>query len=215
MIVEGLATGERSFTLERGFFFALGASFLAAASTRLKLRMSGSPCAIGQPCCGMTASALLTSSTTSPSTIPRRSLSKRQIFIFRSQRRVVDLAAERGEPPAGGLRVEAEADVAGERMRVAENPLQRIGLVEAVGAGHRVQRVHRLGAQADRVGEVALEAQLGLRVGHELASRDALRLEAVLAENEARGVDLRSRRADAQLHRLEVAHLRAGVVGAA
>src|SRR5437879_10068735 len=124
MIFEGLATGERSFTLERGFFFARGASFFAAASTRLKFMIRGSPCAIGQLCCGMTASALLTSRTSSPCTMPRRFLSKRQIFIF-SQRRVVDLAAERGEPPAGGLRVEAEADMARDRKSTRLNSSHR------------------------------------------------------------------------------------------
>src|SRR5713101_760987 len=108
MIFDGLATGERSLTLESGFLFALGASFFAAASTFLKLRMKGSPWASGQRCSGIASSALLTSSTSSPCTIPRRFLSKRQIFI--SQRRVVDLAAERDEAPARGLRVEAEAD---------------------------------------------------------------------------------------------------------
>src|SRR6266702_5276217 len=175
MIFEGFGTGESSFTLERGFFFALGASFFAAASTRLKFRIRGSPCAIGQLCPGMPSSALLTSRTSSPCTMPRRLLSKRQIFIFRSQRRVVDLAAERDEPPAGGLRVEAEADVAGERMRVAEDALERSGLVEAVRARHGVQRIHRLGGEADRVGEIALEAELRLDVGDLPAVGDFLR----------------------------------------
>src|SRR5712691_3272345 len=214
MIFEGFGTGESSFTLERGFFFALGASFFAAASTRLKFMIRGSPCAIGQPCCGMAASALLTSRTSSPCTIPRRLLSKRQIFIF-SQRRIVDLAAEREEAPAGGLRVEAEADVAGERMRVAEDALEGSGLVDAVRARHGVQRVYRLGAEVDRVGEIALEAELRLDVGDLLPVGDFLRLEAVVAQDKARRVDFHPRRADAQLHRLEVAHLRSGVVGAA
>src|SRR3989441_7000653 len=215
MIFEGFGTGESSFTLERGFFFAFGASFFAAASTRLKFMISRSPCAIGQPCRGMAASALLTSRTSSPCTIPRRLLSKRQIFIFRSQRRVVDLAAEREEAPAGGLRVEAEADVAGERMRVAEDALERCGLVEAVRAGHGVERIDGFRADSHRVGEVALEAELRLDVGDEVAVCDSLRFEAILAQDEARGVDFRARRADAQLHRLEVAHLRSGVIGAA
>src|SRR5437667_3254262 len=163
MICEGLATGERSVTLERGFFFARGASFFAAASTRLKFMIRGSPCAIGQLCCGMTASALLTSRTSSPCTMPRRFLSKRQIFIF-SQRRVVDLAAERGEPPAGGLRVEAEADMARKGVCVAENPLQRVGLVDAVLPCHGVEGIHRLGGEAGRVVDVSVDAPLGLRV---------------------------------------------------
>src|SRR2546426_7146441 len=130
-----------------------------------------------------------------------------------SKRRVVDLAAEREEAPAGGLRVEAEADVAGERMRVAENALERSGLVEAVRAGHGVERIDGFRAESHGVGEVALEAELGLDVGDEVAVCDSLRFEAILAEDEARGVDFRARRADAQLHRLEVAHLRSGVIG--
>src|SRR5882762_3732574 len=85
MIFEGFGTGESSFTLERGFFFAFGAAFFAAASTRLKFVIRGSPCAIGQPCCGMAASALLTSRTSSPFTIPRRLLSKRQSFTVKSR----------------------------------------------------------------------------------------------------------------------------------
>src|SRR6266853_1365826 len=132
-----------------------------------------------------------------------------------SERRVVDFAAERGEAPARGLRVEAEADMAGERVRVAEDSRKRSGLVDAVRARHGVQHVHGLGGEADRVGEIALEAQLRLRIRDYPAVRDFLRLEAVVAQDQARRVDLRSGRADAQLHRLEVAHLRAGVVGAA
>src|SRR2546422_6066052 len=132
-----------------------------------------------------------------------------------SKRRVVDLAAEREEAPAGGLRVEAEADVAGERMRVAEDALERSGLVEAVRAGHGVERIDGFRAESHGVGEVALEAELGLDVGDEVAVCDSLRFEAILAEDEARSVDFRARRADAQLHRLEVAHLRSGVIGAA
>src|SRR3989441_681323 len=214
MIFPGLETGERSFTFASLFRFAFGASFFAAASTRLKLRMSGSPCASGQLCSGIASSALVTSSTSSPCTMPRRFLSKRQIFIF-SQRRVVDLAAERDEAPAGSLRVEAEADVAGERMRVAEDALQGSGLVEAVRAGHGVQRIDGFRADSHGVGEVALEAELRLDVGDEVAVCDSLRFEAILAQDKARGVDFRARRADAQLHRLEVAHLRSGVIGAA
>src|SRR6266545_7201598 len=132
MIFEGFATGDRSLTFARGFFFALGASFLAAASTRLRFAISGSPCAIGQRCSGITESPLVTSSTSPPSTMPRRLLSKRQSFTFFSERRVVRFAAQRGEAPGGGLRVEAEADVAGERVRVPEDALQGIGLVDAV-----------------------------------------------------------------------------------
>src|SRR5436190_3583832 len=209
MIFDGLATGERSLTFESCFFFALGASFFAAASTRLKLRMRGSPCASGQRCCGIASSALLTSSTASPCTIPRRSLSKRQSFMLFLESRVVDFAAEGSEPPARGLRVEAEADMARKGVCVAEDALQRVGLVDAVGAGHRVQRVYRLGGEAHRVGEIALEAELRGDVGDLPAAGDLLRLEAVGAQDQARGVDLRPRRADAQLHRLEVAHLRA------
>src|SRR6266853_778113 len=84
---------------------------------------------------------------------------------FLSERRVVDFAAERGEAPARGVRVEAEADMACKGVRVAEDPLQRVGLVDAVRAGHRVQRIHRLGGDADRVGEIALEAELRCDIG--------------------------------------------------
>src|SRR5438046_6782742 len=192
MIFEGLATGERSFTLASGFLFAFGASFFAAANTFLKLSTRGSPWASGQRCPGIASSAFVTSSTSSSCTTPRRSLSKRQIFTF-LQRRVVDFAAERGEAPRRRLRVEAEADMAGEGVCVAENALQRIGLVEAVGARHRVQRVHRLGGEADRIGEVALEAELRRDVGDLPAVGDFLRFEAVVAQDEARGVDLHAR----------------------
>src|SRR5438876_5699731 len=135
--------------------------------------------------------------------------------MFFLESRVVDFAAERGEAPARGLRVEAEADMARKGVRVAEDALERTDLVEAVGARHGVQRIHGLGGEADRVGEIALEAELRLDVGDLPAVGDLLRLEAVVAQDQARGVDLRARRTDAQLHRLEVAHLRAGVVGAA
>src|SRR5207249_6742222 len=103
MIFPGLGTGARSLTFASGFLFALGANFFAAASTRLKFWIRGSPCGIGQPGCGMTDKALLTSRTSSPSTIPRRLLSQRQIFMFFFESRVVDFAAERGEAPARGL----------------------------------------------------------------------------------------------------------------
>src|SRR6266851_4943434 len=184
MIFEGFGTGERSLTFASGFFFALGASFLAAASTRLRFAISGSPCAIGQSCSGITESALVTSSTSPPSTMPRRWLSKRQSFTFSSERRVVDFAAERGETPGGGLRVEAEADVAGERVRVAEDALERVGLVDAVRAGHGVEDVHRLGAEVDRVGEIALHAQLRERIGQDLPVCKLLALDRIVAQDE-------------------------------
>src|SRR6266498_3792969 len=215
MIFEGFATGERSLTFESGFFFALGASFLAAASTRLRFAISGSPCAIGQRCSGITESALVTSSTSPPSTMPRRLLSKRQSFTFFSERRVAHFTAESGETPGGGLRVGAEADVAGERVRVAEDALERVGLVDAVRAGHGVERIDGFGAQSHGVGEIALEAELGLHVGDDATVCDLLCLEAVVAQDEVRRVDLGARRADAQLHRLEVAHFHPGVIGAA
>src|SRR2546428_12894882 len=82
MIFEGLGTGERSLTFAIGLFFALGASFFAAAITRLRFAISGSPWAIGQRCSGITESALVTSSTSPPSTMPRRLLSKRQSLTF-------------------------------------------------------------------------------------------------------------------------------------
>src|SRR5512136_706304 len=130
MILPGFATGESSFTFESFFLFALGASFFAAARTFLKWRMKGSPWASGQRCAGIASSARVTSSTSSPWTMPRRSLSKRQIFIPLSedralQRRIHDFAAQRGKAPGGGLRVEAEAEMAGEGMRVAEDALER------------------------------------------------------------------------------------------
>src|SRR6266511_2083487 len=215
MIFEGFATGERSLTFESGFFFALGASFLAAASTRLRFAINGSPCAIGQRCSGITESALVTSSTSPPSTMPRRSLSKRQSFTFFSERRVVHFAAESGEAPGGALSVGAEADVAGERVRVAEDALERVGLVDAVRAGHGVQQIHRLGAEVDRIGEIALEAELPQRVGRDPPVRDLLPLDRVVAQDETRRIDLRAGRADPQLHRLEVAHLGARIAGAA
>src|SRR2546427_11328318 len=100
-------------------------------------------------------------------------------------------------------------------MRVAEDALEGSGLVDAGRAGRGGERVDGFGADSHGVGEVALDAGLRLDVGDEVAVRDSLRLEAILAEDEARGVDFRARGADAQLHRLEVAHLRAGVIGAA
>src|SRR3989442_11233970 len=103
-----------------------------------------------------------------------------------SQRRVADLAAERDQAPAGGLRVEAEADVAGERMRVAEDALEGSGLVDAVRAGHGVERIDGFGAESHGVGEIALEAELRLEVGDLLPVGDFLRLEAAVAPDKAR-----------------------------
>src|SRR6266851_7491977 len=134
---------------------------------------------------------------------------------MRSQRRGVDLAAERDQAPAGSLRIEAEADMARKGVRVAEDALERSGLVDAVRARHGVERIDGFRAESHGVGEVALEAELRLDVGDEVAVRDSLRFEAILAEDEARGVDFRSGCADAQLYRLEVAHPRSGVIGAA
>src|SRR5256885_5724174 len=122
----------------------------------------------------------------------RAALEPKRVFSTgRSQSRAADFAAECGEPPARGLRVEAEADMARKGVCVAEDALQRIGLVDAVGAGHRVQRVYRLGGEAHRVGEIALEAELRGDVGDLPAAGDLLRLEAVVAQDQVRGVDLR------------------------
>src|SRR5467141_2360122 len=100
-------------------------------------------------------------------------------------------------------------------VRVAEDALERSGLVDAVRAGHGVERIDGFRAESHGVGEVALEAELRLDVGDLLPVGDFLRLEAVVAQDEARGVYFRARCADAQLYRLEVAHLRPGVIGAA
>src|SRR4029077_12719876 len=63
------------------------------------------------------------------------------------QRRAVDPPPERDETPARSLRVEAEADMARKGVRVAEDALERIGLVDAVRSGHCVQRIDGFGAE--------------------------------------------------------------------
>src|SRR5580765_4535848 len=103
------------------------------------------------------------------------------------------LAAERGQAPGRELRVGVEAEVAAERVRVAEDALDRIAVVDAVGAGHGVQQVHRLGRDLRRVSKVALEAQFGGRIRLGAGSRDVHRLVAVAAQDLARRVDARAR----------------------
>src|SRR5215470_10344771 len=114
------------------------------------------------------------------------------------QRWICHLAAQCGEAPRRGLRVEAEADVAGERVRVAEDALERIALVDAVRARHRMELVDGLGAQVDREREVALPRELGQRAGDFIPRCDRLPFDAVVAQDESRGIYLRARGADAQ-----------------
>src|SRR2546427_12357400 len=82
------------------------------------------------------------------------------LLIVISHRWAGELAAERDERPRRALRVPAEADVTGERVLVAEEPRDRIPVVDAVRARQRMQRVDGLGTELHRVGDVALEAQL-------------------------------------------------------
>src|SRR6266704_2033709 len=134
MIFEGFATGESSLTFESGFFFALGASFLAAASTRLRFAISGSPCAIGQRCSGIPSSARVTSSTWSPCTMPRRLLSKRQSFMgFSLARTPVDgkYNRRRRRSASGGAQAVEKGDVdAPVRVALEEFQDRRRVLVE-------------------------------------------------------------------------------------
>src|SRR5207302_6457702 len=76
--------------------------------------------------------------------------------------RRAELSTHRDERPRRGLRVPAEADVGRERVLVTKEALDRITIVDAVGAGERMESVDRLGAKLHRIGDVALEAQLFL-----------------------------------------------------
>ena len=70
----------------------------------------------------------------------------------------------------------AEAEVPGERMRVAEDALDRVAVVDAVGARHGVQQVDRFGAQAHGVGKIALETQLNQHHSmQDIADKQALK----------------------------------------
>src|SRR6185436_1416735 len=73
-------------------------------------------------------------------------------------RRADELPTHRDECPRAALGVPAEADVGGQRVLVAEEALDRIAIVDAVGAGQGVQRVDGFGALLDRPRGVALEA---------------------------------------------------------
>src|SRR5262245_48356812 len=132
-----------------------------------------------------------------------------------SHRGAAELATERHQRPRPTLRVPAEADVAGERVLVAEEPLDGVAVVDAVGAGQRVERVHGVRAELHRVGDVALEAELFLERGRATRAGDVLGVETVGADDEPGRVDHGAGAAHAKLHGLEVAHARARVVGAA
>ena len=131
------------------------------------------------------------------------------------ERRAREVAAERDQAPVRAVRVEREADMGAERVRVAEDALDRVGVVDAVRPGHRVQEVHRLGAELRRVGDVPLDPELLLDVHDAAGRRRRLSGDAVAAEEHLRRLDPRARRADPQLHGLEVAHAHPGVVRAA
>ncbi|TMQ27179.1 MAG: hypothetical protein E6K82_02645 [Candidatus Rokuibacteriota bacterium] len=103
----------------------------------------------------------------------------------------------------------------GEGVLVAENALDRVAIVDAVGAGQGVQLVHGLGAEAHRPRHVALEAQLLLQRRRPPFVGDPVGVHAVGADDQPGAVGLRPRRGDAQLHRLEVAHAHGRVVRAA
>src|SRR5262249_12585707 len=64
----------------------------------------------------------------------------------------VEFPAHRDQGPRPALGVPAEADVRAERVLIAEEALDRIAVVDAVGARQGVQRVNRLGAELHRVG---------------------------------------------------------------
>src|SRR5712692_8414107 len=117
-----------------------------------------------------------------------------------------ELAAEGDQPPGPALGIPAEADVGAQGVLVAEEALDRIAIVDAVGARQRVKVVYRLGAEPDREGHVPLEAELLLDRGHPPFARDPLGFEAIRSDREPRHVDLRPRCRDAELHGLEVAH---------
>src|SRR4029450_2842786 len=108
---------------------------------------------------------------------------------------------ERDQRPRPALRVPAEADVTGERVLVSEEPLNRVPVVAAVGAGQRGERVDGLGAELHRVGDVALEAELLLERGRATGAGDPFGVETVGANEEAGRGDHRAGPADAQLQR--------------
>src|SRR5262245_8060158 len=132
-----------------------------------------------------------------------------------SHRGAAELATERDQRPRPALRVPAEADVAGERVLVTEEPLDGVAVVDAVGAGQPVERVHGVRAEHHRVGDVALEAELFLERGRATRAGDVLCVETVGADDEPGRVDHGAGAAYAKLDGLEVAHARARVVGAA
>src|SRR5256712_14024677 len=103
------------------------------------------------------------------------------LLIVISHRRAGELAAERDERPRCALCVPAEPDVAAERVLVPEEPLDGVPIVDAVGAGERVERIDGLGAELHRVGDVALEAKLLLDGRGAGLPGDPLGLEAVRA----------------------------------
>jgi hypothetical protein len=79
----------------------------------------------------------------------------------------------------------------------------------------RVERIDRLRALVHRPRHVRAIAQLLLDRRHAALGRDALAFQAIVANEEPRGLDHRARLRHAQLHRLKVAHPQSGVVGAA
>ena len=101
-----------------------------------------------------------------------------------------------------------------QRMRIAENTLQRIRLIDTGRAGNCMQRIHSLGTQHCGICRITLVAQLLLSIGHHIFVCKVLRLDGICAQHQFSGINFHRRCGHAMLHDLLVAHFETGVVGA-
>ena len=73
-----------------------------------------------------------------------------------------------------------------ECVGIAEYAFQRVAIVDAGGAGHRVQRIDRFGGELRGISGVTFEFQFRFNIGDGIAPYDLHDLEGIVTQNEAR-----------------------------